>query len=1303
LTAMLEDDEHSLGEMTCTWQTFLQHNDHTHPEPANPNCTSSTTLSPTGCGGAEVFFYRITLSVCDAAGLCTQEEVSVLPDCPSLVVTTFDTVPSGLPLSVDGVTRTTPFLLNFFEGEQHALSAPTSQCLPPNDRTFSSWSDSGSAAHMITVTTATTSYVATYADSGVPCEGLAFLQGVAPDHDLVMEAENFHRDSPSSDASNAVWTPVADPVGFVDEGAMYILPNPSGPWKTVGFSQITPILEFDFVATKTGLHNFWVRGQASTTGTNSVHLGLNGIEPDLNDKVDFSIGPSWLWHGPRQLNIASLGPHTFFVYGREKATRVDRIWGTSNLGVTPSGPGPVESARDNGIPPDQVPTAHDDSFTVDEDVIDEPLDVLQNDEDPETGIPGTLVVSAIGSPDKNGTAVADGSNTGILYTPAADFVGTEVFDYTILDEAGGTHSATVTVTVDDANDDPPDAMDDDFDAVINTPANELDVLANDTDPDPADSQLIISVTQPVEGFVSIRGDGLALLFDAGPTDDIQTFDYTLEDSTGLTDTATVIVTVSEPPNIPPTAQNDSFTVDEDVIETPLDVLQNDDDPETGTPGTLMISAIGTPDKNGTAVPDPGGTGILYTPAADFVGMETFTYTALDEKGDSDGATVIVTVENANNDPPDAVDDAFMAQGDSVDTELDVLLNDTDPDPAESQLIISVTQPAEGFVSIRGDGLALLFDAGPTDDIQTFDYTLEDSTGLTDTATVTVTVQGLPTGIGFQQDTGVDGDLVMEAEHFHRSSPSTDGDNAQWTEVADPAGFIAEGAMYVLPDPSGPWKRVGFSQVAPVLEFDFVATWTGIHNVWVRGQSLSTAKNSVHVGLDGAEPQLNDKISFSTGPNWVWGDLRQINITTTGQHTLELYPRERATRVDRIWVTKNLGTNPPDSDSGPSESPGGGGAPGNLRPTAADDSFSINEDIANFPLDVLVNDEDPETGIPGTLTIFSVGTPDQGGQALINGTDDGLLYTPALDFVGTETFTYTVLDELGDTDTATVSVQVQNFNDDPPVAMNDAFDAAVDSLDTDLDVLFNDSDPDPGDSRTIVSVTQPSNGFVEIAPDSLSLLFDAGSSESTESFTYTIEDSAGLDDTATVIVTVSDTPAGTGFQQDPSTDGTVVFEVEHFHRATAASGGSGAAWQAIAAPAGFVAAGGMYVLPDPSGPWKTLGFSQIAPILEIDFVATHTGLHNVWVRGQSLSTAKNSIHIGLDGVEPPLGLKVQFSTGPNWVWGDLRQINISTLGQHTLYLYARERATRIDRVWMTSNLGIVPSNGDSGPNESPETP
>lgn len=70
------------------------------------------------------------------------------------------------------------------------------------------------------------------------------------------------------------------------------------------------------------------------------------------------------------------------------------------------------------------------------------IDVLANDEDDDSA--DVLSITVVNDP-THGTAVIE--NGKVRYTPDADFVGTDIFYYTISDGNGGTSEARITVTV----------------------------------------------------------------------------------------------------------------------------------------------------------------------------------------------------------------------------------------------------------------------------------------------------------------------------------------------------------------------------------------------------------------------------------------------------------------------------------------------------------------------------------------------------------------------------------------------------------------------------------------------------------------------------------------------------------------------------------------------------------------------------------------------------------------------------------------------------------------------------------------
>ena len=71
--------------------------------------------------------------------------------------------------------------------------------------------------------------------------------------------------------------------------------------------------------------------------------------------------------------------------------------------------------------------------------------------------------------------------------------------------------------------------------------------------------------------------------------------------------------------------------------------------------------------------------------------------------------------------------------------------------------------------------------------------------------------------------------------------------------------------------------------------------------------------------------------------------------------------------------------------------------------------------------------------------------------------------------------------------------------------------------SEINVLANDTDAD-GDTLTIISVTQASNGTVTITPGGVTYTHD-GSATTEDSFTYTVSDGNGETDSAEVEIII----------------------------------------------------------------------------------------------------------------------------------------------------------------------------------------
>ena len=152
----------------------------------------------------------------------------------------------------------------------------------------------------------------------------------------------------------------------------------------------------------------------------------------------------------------------------------------------------------------------------------------------------------------------DGS---FVYTPAANFNGSDSFTYKANDGKLDSAEATVAITVTAVND-APVARNDEYTTSVDTSLMiaAAGVLVNDTD---AEGGMLgaIKVTDPAHGTVTLRGDGsFSYTPDAGFTGD-DTFTYKASDGKEYSDPATITITVSPLANRlhKPTTMSTSWT------------------------------------------------------------------------------------------------------------------------------------------------------------------------------------------------------------------------------------------------------------------------------------------------------------------------------------------------------------------------------------------------------------------------------------------------------------------------------------------------------------------------------------------------------------------------------------------------------------------------------------------------------------------------------------------------------------------------------------------------------------------------
>ncbi|MBT9551186.1 MAG: DUF4347 domain-containing protein [Hydrogenophaga sp.] len=378
---------------------------------------------------------------------------------------------------------------------------------------------------------------------------------------------------------------------------------------------------------------------------------------------------------------------------------------------------------------------------------------------------GEQDVNDLGAGDQGGFFGFDDSG-GLIFNPNGDFDDLSAgesrdtrFTYTLNDSQGASSTATVTVTVNGANDNPV-AVGDSFVGDEDSVMSLGNLLGNDSDVDSDGLYLDMNSSAGSNGGLFSLDDGGSVVFNPnGDFNDLAvgesrdtSFNYTVHDDQGGSASTTVTVTVHGL-NDNPTGVNDHFFASEDGLTTLGGLLDNDSDLEGDG---ILLNLDSTPGGNGGLFSVDDGGAVVFNPNGDFndlaVGESrdtSFNYTVYDEHGAQSSATVTVTVFGANDNPLGVDDEAHVLE-DGASPLGSLLGNDSDAEGDELFVELQDPQGNNGGALSTGDAGELSFNPGSDfDDLAagesrttTFTYAVHDSEGSSAVATVTVTVHGV---------------------------------------------------------------------------------------------------------------------------------------------------------------------------------------------------------------------------------------------------------------------------------------------------------------------------------------------------------------------------------------------------------------------------------------------------------------------------------------------------------------------------------------------------------------------------------
>ncbi|MCR2802046.1 Ig-like domain-containing protein [Microbacterium sp. zg-Y818] len=546
------------------------------------------------------------------------------------------------------------------------------------------------------------------------------------------------------------------------------------------------------------------------------------------------------------------------------------------------------------------------------------------------------------------------------------------------------------------------------------------------DPDGDSVQIVGSSSAPAKGRITEIGENFLryeAFADAAGADQ---FTYEVQDRLGLSATATVRVGIA-----PGTGVNQApFAVKDVVLMRPdrtvaVPVMVNDSDPE-GDKLTLVASGLEVPEG---IVAEVKGDRVVIS-SAEEAGTKTLSYTIRDAQGASAIGSLVVTVDpEVPLQPPIARDDRVTIAnvGDSPTVDVEVLLNDEDPDGVRDELEIST---ADVDVEVLSAGVVRVPIA---DAARIVRYDVTDVDGLT--ASAFIHVPGFADLRPSLRSTG--GIEVMSGETVE--IPLADhvvvagGGRAIVTEAAKVSAVHSDGAGLVKDAETLVYTSADGYHGADAITFEVtdgtgpddpdgrVATLTLPVTVLPPDNEPPTLSGASITVSPGEDPTTLDLRGLASDPNEE--DVPNLRFALAGQvpngFSASVSDGTLSVSTDASTpkgTSANIDVSVTDGDSDPVTATVTAAVAASTRPLAVttEDVLPEAHQGVTQVIDVLANDQSPFPNDPLTVIDAQLEVGQTQGQPRVLG-DGRVEVTPAGDFVGSLVVRYRVQDATEDPD------------------------------------------------------------------------------------------------------------------------------------------------------------------------------------------------------------------------------------------------------------------------------------------------
>ena len=582
-------------------------------------------------------------------------------------------------------------------------------------------------------------------------------------------------------------------------------------------------------------------------------------------------------------------------------------------------------------------------------------------------------------------------------TPTNDNVGANNVVLTATDATSASTTQTFTITVTNVNDAPiATAQSVTTDEDVATP-----ITLRGTDVDAGANLIYTTTSVPTKGVLS----GVEPNLTYTPTPNLNgddSFTFIVSDGTISSSAATVSITIT-PVNDVPVATAKSVTLNED---TPTAITLAGTDVE-GT--TLTYTVALQPTKGILSGVAPN---LTYTPTLNLNGDDSFTFTVSDGTATSTSATVSITITPVN-DAPTFSSNAIISATQGIAYRYTITTND----PEEGVVTLTATTiPSWLILSTGGvlSGTPTNLNVGAHNVV----LTATDATNASRTQTFTITVTNVNDApIATLQSVTLNEDV---ATPIILSGTDVDaGTILTYTVVIQPTkGTISGNAPSLIYTPT--LNLNGEDSFTFTVNDGTISssaatvsiTITPVNDVPVAtAQSVTTAEDvATPITLAGTDVE-NSGLTYALITLPVKG---RINGTPPN---LTYIPNLNISGSDSLIFIANDGTTTSTSAKVSITI-----TPVNDVPVATAQSVIINEDIAT-PITLRGADIDEGTALTYTIT-----TPPTKG--ILSGDAPSLTFTPTLNLIGNESFTFTVSDGVVSSSEATISITINPVNDPP---------------------------------------------------------------------------------------------------------------------------------------------------------------------------------------------------------------------------------------------------------------------------------